>query len=236
MLLALHPKIVRQTKSKNRGFTMVELLAALVITGIVTASLGVGLTYLLQESQETEEETQQRAELNRALDFITEEIRMAESIEPNSGAIDISTDASDFGKDCNDNSDNLTCVLILDVPDVDQRIIYYTEPTSGNWKGPRVLRRWGPDFNADGTYSNPTTPSNWSGDLLVDRIVDNTSNTSVPTCNADETLNGDEGVAGGVYTCIQNDATQAEITLVGNLEGDSSEDYTIRGRAFARSN
>jgi len=299
MLTARPQPIAIRTKTTNQGFTLVELLASLVITGIVVAGLNVGMTYLLQESKEAEKETQRRSELNRAADFIAEEIKMAEAIAGDS-SISTATAAPSFTKDCTDTSDDLVCVLILQVPGVPERIIYYTEPAATPWQGPRVLKRWGPNFCADGTYSklssldsdaasgdsSVTVPSpscdfassdtvrigsagtytvnsvstasgvttlnlgsnlsqavsmgdpvgvvsTWPENMLADRIADAAP---PPSCNSNETLNGNEGVNGGVYTCVQNDEREATITLVGDLEDTSSKNYTIRARASTRSN
>ncbi|NBD32029.1 MAG: prepilin-type N-terminal cleavage/methylation domain-containing protein [Cyanobacteria bacterium] len=299
MLTARHQPIAIPNQRTNKGFTLVELLASLVITGIVVASLNIGMTYLLQESRETEKESQRRSEHNRAADFLTEEMRMAKAVAMDS-TISTATDAPSFTKDCTDTSDDLVCVLILQVPGVPERIIYYTEPAATPWQGPRVLRRWGPNFCADGTYSklsslesaassgdnSVTVPSpscnfassdtvrigsagtytissvstasgvttltlgsnlsqdvsigdpvgavsTWSGNVLADSIADTVP---PPKCKANETLNGNEGYNGGVYACVQNDEREATVTLVGSLEETSSENYTVRARAFTRSN
>ena len=68
-------------KSNNKinhcssGFTLIELLVAMSITTIVVTIAGSGLVAIMQNNSKAEAETLKRTELNRALDFIADDIR-----------------------------------------------------------------------------------------------------------------------------------------------------------------
>lgn len=145
----MNPKIVRtiirNLSQNSSGFTLTELLAAIAITGILVAGSSVGLNAILQKNAENEEEILQRQNANRALDFIAEEIKSAQQIDADA------TNATNFTRNCSDS--DVECILVLDVPDIPERIIYFTESASDPWEGPRVIRRWGPDFCSYGGYS-----------------------------------------------------------------------------------
>jgi len=59
------------------GFTLTELLVAISLSSIVVSGAGFGLVTIMEANAKTEKEVQRRTDLNRALDYITEDIRMA---------------------------------------------------------------------------------------------------------------------------------------------------------------
>lgn len=68
------------TRRASAGFTLIELLVAMSITTIVVTIAGSGLIAIMQNNNKAEAETLRRIELNRALDFIMDEIRTARRI------------------------------------------------------------------------------------------------------------------------------------------------------------
>ena len=62
------------------GFTLIELLLALAITGIVISLTGSGLYALMNANQRSQNETTERLELERAVAFMTDEIKMSQQI------------------------------------------------------------------------------------------------------------------------------------------------------------
>lgn len=71
----------RQQQSKTQqGFTLIELLVAGVLSVVVILVTWSGLVSAMSMSQAAEARSARQAELNRALDFMTNEIRMARSI------------------------------------------------------------------------------------------------------------------------------------------------------------
>jgi len=68
----------------SAGFTLIELLVAMSITTIVVGLAGSGLVTIMDANNKGEAETQRRTNLNRALDFISDEVRMASSVSDSS--------------------------------------------------------------------------------------------------------------------------------------------------------
>lgn len=61
----------------SNGFTLIELLVAMSITMIVVSLSGFGLVTIMSANNKGEADTQRRTNLNRALDFISDEVRTA---------------------------------------------------------------------------------------------------------------------------------------------------------------
>jgi len=246
-------KIINAHKS-SAGFTLIELMVAASISTVVIAVGGYGLVSIMGANKRAEDQNLRRVELNRALDFMADEVKMAQSIaiDPN---VNVSTIAPDFPSTCHVTNDEIDCPLILQIPGVDetpnanniknQRVVYYVQspPKNSPWLGPRVIYRWGPDFKADGTYSNPDNPDNWISKPLVDRIEGNLAspNSNCPT-GWSPNLTADD--RDSFYACVQPTATGsatgrvAEIFLLGEVKGtygSSAPHQVVRTRAFARS-
>jgi prepilin-type N-terminal cleavage/methylation domain-containing protein len=66
--------------SDGAGFTLIELLIAIALTTIIVAGIGIGLVAIIQANERTEDETASRTNLNRALDFISDDIRTASNV------------------------------------------------------------------------------------------------------------------------------------------------------------
>jgi prepilin-type N-terminal cleavage/methylation domain-containing protein len=72
-------KIVN-TQNLSAGFTLIELLVAMSLTVFVVGLGGFGLVAIMKNNSKAETRIQRRAELNRALDFIADEVRMASRV------------------------------------------------------------------------------------------------------------------------------------------------------------
>lgn len=230
-------KIVN-SQSLSAGFTLIELLVAASITTIVVSLAGFGLVTMMENNTKAESETSRRTELNRSLDFIADEVRMAQAVATNASA-NLSTVALNF------NSSNKTPVLTLQIPGVSQRVIYYIESPSATsvWLGPKVISRWGPSLDINGNYTNATTPSTWTYETLVDLIVDsapssNACPTGEPNVTTDDWFSNPAGNLPGFYACVHPNGRVAEIHLLGKLTDayDTSIDpYDVSTNVFARS-
>ncbi|MBK1989838.1 prepilin-type N-terminal cleavage/methylation domain-containing protein [Sphaerospermopsis aphanizomenoides BCCUSP55] len=64
----------------DKGFTLIEVLVAAAIMAIVVALAGTAFVGILQQNRKAEVESERRTNLNRALDYIANDIRMAKSI------------------------------------------------------------------------------------------------------------------------------------------------------------
>lgn len=213
----------------SAGFTLVELLAAITITSIVVSITGFGLVTITQNNSKAGAETLRRIELNRALDFINDEARMATKIELNAATATVSGFSALAG------TSNVQKVLVLTVPGVTNPIVYYTAspPSNSVWSGDRVIYRWGPDFNTSGQYSSPGTNTNT---LLVD-LIDADTPTPNPDCT---TGSPNPAVANrkGFYACVYPNGRVAEVYLRGKLTdafGNSLTPYPVKTKVFARS-
>lgn len=212
----------------SNGFTLIELLVAMLITSIVISATGFGVVAITDRNKREKAETERRVELNRALDFIADEVRQAKPIATNASA-NLTTVASNF------SSSSKTPILTLQIPGVSQPVIYYIASSSSPWLGPNVVYRWGPNFNANGTYSNPTAPANWTYEPLADLIV-NTAPSSTPSCPTNWTLNPSSGIT-GFYACIDPSGKIAEIHLRGKLidaYGNSRDPLEVSSKVTAR--
>lgn len=226
------------------GFTLVELLVAIAITGIVISAAGFGLVNILQANKKAEAATERRRELNRALDFIAEEVKMASNIRSDVGdSLDVSAIAPNFNKKCNDTADGLDCGLVITIPGLSQPIIYYvvdrtklSTAQQANWRGARVIYRWGPSFEADGTYgSNKDNPENWTYQPLIDSIEGDLGGTAYKACPSGWSPSLDDEDKDSFYACVNpSNNREAEIYLLGKHK-DSNEHYVVNSRVFARS-
>jgi prepilin-type N-terminal cleavage/methylation domain-containing protein len=140
----------------HSGFTLIELLVALFISGIVVTLAASGLVSIGSASQQDRVSTADRLELDRALDFISEEVKMSRSIEVNLPAKGTNNIVGfrplSAGK-------NIRPILVLN-PSIDSGlsspIVYYlTDTPNGSlWREPLSIYRWGPTLLLDGNYSD----------------------------------------------------------------------------------
>ncbi|MGL6345212.1 MAG: PulJ/GspJ family protein [Waterburya sp.] len=200
-------KLLKKNKS-NAGFTLTELLVGLFMSIFVIGALGFGLMQVLRVTQSEGSKVTARNENSRALDFISDEVRRARTVD---------TDTNGSGKSF-DSSE--TVVLVLNIPEISStgKIVYYlkSELTSdlGNWEGPQVLYRWGPPLDADGNYTN----GDWQEEALIDGIDDKEIATSelVSSClNRSGTTT--PNTPKGFYACIFGDNT-AQLYLTGETK------------------
>ncbi|GAB4524644.1 MAG: hypothetical protein Tsb0014_03260 [Pleurocapsa sp.] len=227
-----------RVRKKNSGFTLLELLTGLIMSTIVIGAIGFGLMQILRTTKDETSKIKVRSETSRALDFVSDEIKRARSIE---------SDASNAP-----NFPGGTVVLALEIPeisdhiDVDgdgdligsddddttsERVIYYLGGGGTTWEGPQVLYRWGPPLDGSGEY----TENNWTPEALIDRI-DDTTITNDP-CTGTQTLNPAIGTAAGFYACIENSGISAQLYFEGEIDavaGSSSETYAADTQVVAR--
>lgn len=231
----------------HSGFTLVELLVAVAITGIVISVSGFGLVNILQANKRAEAATERRTELNRALDFIAEEVRMASYIEPNvSDSFNASSIAPKFSetKSCNNSSDGLDCALILKIPNIGgagankEPIVYYVASADSPWIGPRVIYRWGPPFDANGNYTNANDVTGWQHRPLIDLIEGDLGGSAYADCPSGWSPNLDTEDRDSFYACVDPTGRVAQVYLLGQLRdalGNLSGHYAVSSRVFARS-
>lgn len=198
-------KLLKKYRS-NSGFTLTELLVGLVMSGIVIGALGFGLMQVLSVTQSETSKSAARNEISRAMEFISDELRRAQTIEVDTSLANIATVASNFDPlHETDGSTDIAPVLALQIPGVSERVIYsVAPPQSGQlWRGPLVIYRWGPALNSDGSYSttgleSTTSPGGWKNLALIDGVDDTTQSLDCDGDGTNETYQG-------FYACVVDD-------------------------------
>ena len=219
-------KLLKKNKSKsNSGFTLTELLVGVIMSTFVIGALGFGLMQVLRVTQEGNSATAARNEASRALEFITDELRRAQYVEvdtsiaylatiDNGATPNIDEEVAPTFNPLQDSAGNdIVPSLVLRLPNVDERIIYTVAPALDPWKGPLVIYRWGPNLNADGSYSNANNPGAWSSQALVDEVDDTTQNLD---CDGDGT---DENYQ-GFFACVVDNDRDSFIENATDTNGD----------------
>lgn len=237
----------RIDRDGDRGFTLVELLLALAIMGLVMSLAGSGLYALMTANNRSQSETMDRLELERALAFITDEIKMSQQIQTN-----IPTPPSsipDFQPAS--GSSSVQPILVLS-PATNSRltkpIVYYLAepPSSSVWLGPRVIYRWGPTLLQNGNYSDGSgkdvatisinAPVQYYNEVLVDRMSDIATAQATIPC---ETSYGYAVPAlttrSGFYACVAPDRKSVKLWLH-KYSTTSSQTRSIHSLVVTRSN
>jgi type II secretory pathway pseudopilin PulG len=235
--LALKMLSFLKNPNNSSGFTLIELVVAAALSTMVLLAAGGGLAFMNQNNKIAKSESDRRAELNRALDFMADEIRQA---QPTNSVTAIATDASSNLSTAAPNftSTGKTPVLRLQLPGASEPVIYYlaAKPTGSPWFGPNIIYRWGPTMNNSGQYTDLATPATWQDKPLVDSIV-NTAPSTTPSCPSGWTLNPPSGSVTGFYTCVDSTGKIASLNLRGTQSdtyGTSLAPYEVSSKAFAR--
>lgn len=219
----------KQSLNNSAGFTLVELLVAIAITSLVIASAGFGLVSILQANKRAEAQTERRMDLNRALDYIADDIREARTVQ-NGAGYTISFPSPSCAV--------ATPVMDLTVPDAGstKKVVYYINDISGCdeddtvWLEPGVIKRVEDVIG--------TTIAGTDGNELIDAIA---VPTSVPSCS-----NGSRTGTKGFYACIPSDRRSITLYLYGKLTDSLTTNpscginthvpyYCVTTKAFARS-
>ncbi len=172
-MLKIYLKLLQKYRP-SAGWTLAELMIAAAMTLVVVMVSGFGLVTILRENKVANATGEMQYDLNRATEFISEEIRSAKTIETD--LADIKNYAPTFFAKHPDK----TPILALKIEGVYERVIYYIDEVSDDdiWRGPAVIRRFGPDIERNGEYTTPETgqkniknPSKWTGDALIDMML-----------------------------------------------------------------
>jgi type II secretory pathway pseudopilin PulG len=241
--LLIHPfRREKFAKFSSQGFTLIELLVAGLLGAVVILVAWSGLISAMSMSQEAQSRSERQAELNKALDFMTNEIRMARSINAsettsaNGTTVTLQNVVTSAGVDLAALGNYGTLGLYLERPtqkdiptvcppggpnagdpppapaDFDP-IVYDIRPSPSGWLKPRMVTRYGRVPSSDGTVNPCNNPI--SSDPMIDAL--STVMKTTPTCSG--VLSG----AGGFYSCVnekeaslffQSDINNGEIKTV----------------------
>ncbi|UJB69332.1 prepilin-type N-terminal cleavage/methylation domain-containing protein [Acaryochloris sp. 'Moss Beach'] len=204
-LVLLLPRTTFPDRGRSNGFTLPELLVASLILSLVITLAGLGLIQLLRANERNTVEAERQSELNRALDFIVNDIKTATSVSVS----DIPSRPNYLGVF------KLTKVEGEGATRQEFEFAYYTAPKSASaiWRGPRTVYRQqiAPALAGPSTYA------------LVDAIssVD-------PTCTGS---GNSPSTSKGLKVFIQ-DNSYVKLCLVGQL--NDSRTLLLETQAFTR--
>lgn len=218
--LAMRPR-------SEQGLSLIELLVASVITSVVILVAGYGLIAALNGEKVAQAMSARRSEMNRAFDFMTNEIRMAQSINKtgnfsaNGTTASVADVVTQSGLSLTALGSYGTLALYLEVPTTNptatcsaefDRIVYDIRPSKDGWLPPRTIHRYGRTPRADGTINPCSAPV--SSDVLVDAIAERLDTT--PVCGAPGVLTG----ADGFMACVNG--AQVDLYLQSAVAGKSA--------------
>ncbi|MDJ0598764.1 MAG: hypothetical protein QNJ37_08005 [Crocosphaera sp.] len=214
----------------NSGATLLEILLGSALMSFIVGIAGFGLVHILSVEQKASAKGEIQANSNRALEFLTDEIKLGRRIE--SDAVAALAEAPDFTL-----PSGAKPILVFQVPDVPQRIVYYTKPAENIWEGPNVLERWGPPMDENGQYdpAEINNPENWEYHVLIDSI-DDTAQT--PNCSPDWRPSNVDATQ-GFNACVNPEEKLVKLNLATtttNKTWREDVNYQVQSMAFARSN
>jgi prepilin-type N-terminal cleavage/methylation domain-containing protein len=231
----------------QKGFTLVELLVAIAITGLVISLAGSGLFALMNANHRSQIETADRLELEQALAFMTDEIKMSRQIKTDSTFDTTNT----IGFNPASGSSHVEPILIL-YPAANSGlkdpIVYYLAdpPNSSVWAGSRVIYRWGPTLKQNGNYSDghghdvtqllPGASVTYYNEVLVDRISNVASAQATVPCETSHS-----GAAPivtnrlGFYACIAPDKKSVKLWMY-KQPSASAKSQSVNALVVTRSN
>lgn len=183
-MLKIYLKLLQKCRP-SAGWTLAELMIAAGMTLMILMVAGLGLVTLLKENKVANATGEMQQDVNRATEFLSEEIRTAKTIEHFGRGNDVKSGNLDKIKGYSPTfwqryingkgADAKVPILALKVEGVYERIIYYVDNVDNNdiWNGPGVIRRFGPSFKLDGTHSKEQKrdPRKWQSSPLVDMML-----------------------------------------------------------------
>jgi prepilin-type N-terminal cleavage/methylation domain-containing protein len=209
----------------QQGFTLIELLVASAITGIVITLTGSGLYAIMNANQRSQIETTDRLELEQALAFMTDEIKMSQQVMTNIPAVPTKID--DFRPAS--GSSEIEPILVLKPArnsKLTKPIVYYLAdpPNRSVWLGARVIYRWGPTLLQNGNYSDgngidvakiPVGGAvEYFNEVLIDRISDIAPTQAVTPCESNYSYSAPNITERlGFYACIATDQKSVKLWM-----------------------
>jgi prepilin-type N-terminal cleavage/methylation domain-containing protein len=239
--------IDRYNDRKDLGFTLIEIMLALSITGIVLTLAGGGLFALMNADRRSQIETTDRLELEQALSFISDEIKMSQQIAT-SLPVKNNSKSSEFK--AASGSTEIQPVLILNpAPSsglIDPIVYYLANPPKRSvWVGSRVIYRWGPTLLQNGNYSDGRghdlatitrgSAVEYYNEVVVDRIGDRIS--TEPNSNCDNNYIAVPNAVDrlGFYTCIATDRKSVKLWMH-KQSSQSANSRSVNALVSTRSN
>ncbi len=220
-----------QPTSKN-GYGLTELMAATALTTVVIGAAGFGIQAMLQSGQTSNSGSETAARVNQTAEFISDEIRAAMGVETDAAK----TIADGVEVPSLTLPEGATPVLALQVPDVAERVVYYIAAPNDDRMGKKVLYRWGPLYDGNGSYKTAeiNAPDSWQHTALVD-LID--TKAAEPDCDTDWKANPPTSVE-GFYSCVKKDNNRlVELHIKAAIEQPNGKyvAHEVTTMVFARS-
>jgi prepilin-type N-terminal cleavage/methylation domain-containing protein len=238
---------IKQRDLLDRGFTLVELLTALVITGVVISLTSSGLYTLMNANQRSQIETTDRLELEQALAFMTDEIKMSQQVMLTIPSPSTPEDRFRPAAGIRD----IQPILILKPAfnsGLKNPIVYYLAdpPNDSVWLGPRVVYRWGPTLSQNGNYSdgdNHDVSANsanvsveYYNEVVIDRIAGRVLAQANIPCNRNYSYVPNNLVDRlGFYACIAPDQKSVKLWIQ-KQPHPAAKNQSINALVVTRSN
>jgi hypothetical protein len=232
---------LKRLSRKNRvggGFSLPDLLVGGAITTLVVSASGYGVVAMADASATANAKSERRIEMNRSVDFMASEVRLADKVSNKDASLDAAKEKMDVY--LADNPDARTKlqaqidtgtiepVLAVTLSGTNTPILYYiAEPKDGQWSGPKVVYRWGPAFDVHGYYLN-----DWRNEPLLDKLVKREGSSSVgeetssdwePSCPSGWTGSGTVGFS----ACVNGSEKIAKIEQKGKLHNDEDRNENL---------
>jgi hypothetical protein len=223
-------------KKKDLGFTLIELITASAMSLFIVASTGFALIVMLREQTSTNISGDTQFNLNRAADFIKDEIQQASYIET--------------GVSLPSGCGSGTSILSLTIPFASTfyNVHYSVKTPSSIWLGDNAIFRCAPPLGADGNLSG-RTPGSLTSEVLVDLIASTRDSKDSGICANGGTAYPSNNT--GFFVCVVNN-NRVELHLAAsaldnqdnNLQWISSDaasrlgskaQYGVITQAYARS-
>lgn len=193
-----------------------ELLSGVIMSTLVIGGLGYGLFQLTKVTGDEAGKVRARDESSRAIQFISDELRRAQSV------VDLST----FTEPAGSVPVGGTIRLALNIPGLDNPVVYSVVPANDKWQGDLVIYRWGPPLGGtNGAYS---TTGGWSSEPLLDGLDGE---------NQPINCNGSPVTYQGFYACRRPDGITAQLYFTSGIDianTDYDQQYTAEAEVVAR--
>lgn len=220
----------------SQGFTLIELILSAALIGSAAVIGGMGLTSIITSSTAVNEESERHDELNRALDFITAEIRNATFVSadppPPDAAFSKATPPPTI------KADTIQPILSLKT-DTGNDIVYYVAELASSqnslWRGPKVIYRWH-EFTDDGLK---ITDEALKHHILIDSLDNEAQKENAITCPSGlkgASLNKSTIQKLGFYACVDDANKMASLFQIGRVDKalEKTESMFKKTQAYSR--
>lgn len=225
--------------SKSSGFTLLEVLLASSMTLITVMIAGFGVVTMTRVNIKNDLESSLQNTTNRAMEFISGELRRSETIITNPTELSTAMAAISYSLPADAEP------ILVTKLNSGETIVYFTAQadTSKPWMMGTdeniALYRWGPQPDLGGDYS--TEPWGKPVVMMDSLSTDVLPNSSRSDCEGDGgsflAHQSGSGDLEGFYVCVSSNNRLAAIHAVASskLAGNKAIEYAVDTHAFARS-